>query len=162
MSVACKVAAITSCRSTIVLHECLVRLGRASEDVTDIVLKPQQLRFRMESRRAQSAVSISAKVRRCHRWRHLRQRRVSDGCLGTPIHVSCCHLDDGADLFMEFERQHRQRGTCGPTRTVRGRGRIGLMADRIAIYSPVQGRCPMTCSRPPKVRCFDYGQSLDV
>ena len=63
-----------------------------------------------------------------------------------------CHLDDGADLFMELT-VNTGKGYVAADKNKPEDAPIGLIPVD-AIYSPVKSRSAMTCSPPAKARCW--------
>ncbi|MFT5061733.1 MAG: DNA-directed RNA polymerase subunit alpha [Polaromonas sp.] len=124
-------AAITSVQIDNVLHE-FSSVSGVREDVTDIVLNLKQVAIRMEVE-GPKRLSISAKGPRV-----VTAGDISDSS-GIEIlnrdHV-ICHLDDGADLFMEFN-VNTGKGYVSSDKNRPEDAPIGLMPID-AIYSPVK------------------------
>ncbi len=124
-------AAITSVQIDNVLHE-FSSVAGVREDVTDIVLNLKQVAIRMEVE-GPKRVSISAKGPRVVTAGDISE---SSGIEVLNRDLVICHLDDGADLFMELT-VNTGKGYVSADKNRPEDAPIGLMPID-AIYSPVK------------------------
>ena len=137
-------AAITSVQIDNVLHE-FSSVAGVREDVTDIVLNLKGVAIRMDVE-GPKRVSISAKG----------PQIVTAGDISESAGIEVlnkdhviCHLDDGADLFMELT-VNTGKAMSRLTRTVRKMHRSASCLSMRSIRR--YARSAMTFSRPVKVR----------
>ncbi len=124
-------AAITSVQIDNVLHE-FSSVAGVREDVTDIVLNLKQVAIRMEVE-GPKRVSISAKGPRVVTAGDISE---SAGIEVLNRDLVICHLDDGADLFIELTL-NTGKGYVSADKNRPEDAPIGLMPID-AIYSPVK------------------------
>ena len=140
-------AAITCVQIDNVLHE-FSSVAGVREDVTDIVLNLKGVRLKMDVE-GPKRLSISAKG----------PGVVTAGDISESMGIEIlnrdhviCHLDDGADVFMELT-VNTGKGYVAADKNRPEDAPIGLIPID-AIYSPVKKVSPTKSPRPAKVRCW--------